>query len=78
MVGREEGIGRPFLYGTTDRFLEHFGFNSLEELPRPEELPVVLRDPSTLEDEEEVAPASPDVPTPEVEETEEPEEREEG
>lgn len=55
VVGREEGIGRPFLYGTTDRFLEHFGFDSLEELPRPEELPVVLREPSSLdEDQEEV------------------------
>lgn len=44
VVGRAEGIGRPFLYGTTSRFLEHFGFRSLEDLPRPEELPVVLRD----------------------------------
>ncbi len=46
VVGRGEGIGRPLLYGTTDRFLEHFGFNSAEDLPRPEELPVVLRDRS--------------------------------
>lgn len=42
-VGRGEGLGRPLLYGTTRRFLEHFGFNSLEDLPRPDELPVVLR-----------------------------------
>ena len=46
VVGRSEGIGRPHLYGTTDRFLAHFGFRSLEDLPRPEELPVVLRDRS--------------------------------
>lgn len=44
IVGRGEGIGRPLLYGTTPRFLEHFGFQSLEDLPRPDELPVVLRD----------------------------------
>ena len=44
-VGRAEGLGRPLLYGTTSRFLEHFGFRSLEDLPRPDELPVVLRDP---------------------------------
>ncbi len=44
VVGRAEGLGRPLLYGTTDRFLDHFGFASLGELPRPEELPVVLRD----------------------------------
>ncbi len=43
VVGRGEGLGRPLLYGTTRRFLEHFGFRSLEDLPRPEELPVVLR-----------------------------------
>lgn len=44
VVGRDEGLGRPLLYGTTSRFLEHFGFASLEDLPRPEELPVVLRE----------------------------------
>jgi segregation and condensation protein B len=43
VVGRGEGLGRPLLYGTTRRFLEHFGFRSLADLPRPEELPVVLR-----------------------------------
>ena len=42
VVARGEGLGRPLLYGTTRRFLEHFGFRSLEDLPRPEELPVVL------------------------------------
>lgn len=46
VTGRGEGIGRPLLYGTTARFLEHFGFRSLDDLPRPEELPVVLRDRS--------------------------------
>jgi segregation and condensation protein B len=44
VVGRGEGLGRPLLYGTTQRFLEHFGFRSFEDLPRPEELPVLLRD----------------------------------
>jgi segregation and condensation protein B len=43
VVGRGEGLGRPLLYGTSTRFLEHFGFRSLEDLPRPDELPVVLR-----------------------------------
>ena len=44
VVGRGEGLGRPLLYGTTRRFLEHFGFRALEDLPRPDELPVVLRE----------------------------------
>ncbi len=32
-VGRSEGPGRPILYGTTPEFLQHFGLNSLTELP---------------------------------------------
>jgi segregation and condensation protein B len=32
-VGRAEGPGRPILYGTTPDFLQHFGLNSLIELP---------------------------------------------
>ncbi len=31
-VGRSELPGRPFLYGTTATFLEHFGLRSLSEL----------------------------------------------
>lgn len=42
VVGRGEGLGRPLLYGTTTRFLDHFGMKELAELPPPEELPVVL------------------------------------
>lgn len=47
-VARGEGLGRPLLYGTTSKFLEHFGFRSLEDLPRPDELPVVLRERGPL------------------------------
>ena len=43
VVGRSEGLGRPLLYGTTPKFLEHFGFRSLDDLPKPEDLPVILR-----------------------------------
>lgn len=63
-VGRGEGLGRPLLYGTTDRFLEHFGFRSLEDLPRPDELPVVLRE----RDEAEAAAAESKEPAAESEE----------
>lgn len=56
VVGRGEGLGRPLLYGTTNYFLQHFGFRSLDDLPRPDELPVILRDRTTpiLPEEEEV------------------------
>lgn len=45
VVGRGAGLGRPLLYGTTPRFLDHFGFTDLEDLPRPEDLSVALRPP---------------------------------
>ncbi len=32
IVGRSELPGRPFLYGTTPTFLEHFGLSNLQEL----------------------------------------------
>ncbi len=38
IAGRAEEPGRPILYGTTKRFLELFGLNSLKELPQSEEL----------------------------------------
>lgn len=41
-VGRKEALGRPILYGTTDRFLEHFGISDVRELPplpEPEQPP---------------------------------------
>jgi segregation and condensation protein B len=34
IVGRAEEIGRPLLYGTTKKFLEVFGLNSLKDLPQ--------------------------------------------
>ena len=33
-VGRKESIGRPILYGTTEKFLQHFALTSLEAQPR--------------------------------------------
>jgi segregation and condensation protein B len=55
VVGRAEGLGRPVLYGTSRKFLEHFGLKSLEDLPHPEELPIILREriPLGPEDPEE-------------------------
>ncbi|QHE62050.1 SMC-Scp complex subunit ScpB [Rossellomorea vietnamensis] len=32
-VGRAEGTGRAFLFGTTKEFLDYFGLKSIEELP---------------------------------------------
>lgn len=42
VVGRAATLGRPLLYGTTAAFLSHFGFRTLADLPRPDDLPIVL------------------------------------
>ncbi len=41
-VGRADGPGRPGLYGTTQRFLEHFGLEQADHLPGLDELPELL------------------------------------
>lgn len=38
IIGRAEVLGRPLLYGTTKRFLQVFGLNSLKDLPTAEDL----------------------------------------
>ncbi|MCK4913225.1 MAG: SMC-Scp complex subunit ScpB [Planctomycetes bacterium] len=38
ITGRAEVLGRPMLYGTTKKFLEVFGLNTLKDLPKVEEL----------------------------------------
>jgi len=35
-MGRAEAIGRPILYGTTKKFMDHFGLSGLAELPDAE------------------------------------------
>jgi segregation and condensation protein B len=62
-VARGEGLGRPLLYGTTKKFLEHFGFRSLEDLPRPDELPVLLRERTGALPDDAFVDADPDTPT---------------
>ncbi|MDP3919817.1 MAG: SMC-Scp complex subunit ScpB [Candidatus Omnitrophota bacterium] len=38
IVGRKEIPGRPFLYGTTPQFLEHFGLRDISDLPNIDEI----------------------------------------
>jgi segregation and condensation protein B len=38
VVRRSELPGRPWLFGTTQRFLEHFGINTVDDLPGSAEL----------------------------------------
>jgi len=38
VVGRSELPGRPWMYGTTQKFMEHFGLKCLDDLPGTDEL----------------------------------------
>lgn len=38
VTGRAAVIGHPLLYGTTKKFLQHFGLKSIKDLPLPEEI----------------------------------------
>ncbi len=42
IVGKKEVPGRPFLYGTTEKFLEHFGLKSIQDLPSIDEIRTVV------------------------------------
>ncbi|WP_083925363.1 SMC-Scp complex subunit ScpB [Flexithrix dorotheae] len=35
--GKSDGVGKPILYGTSEKFLEYFGINHLDELPLPKD-----------------------------------------
>jgi len=43
ILGREEGVGHPLIYGTTLDFLSYFGLKDLKDLPRIEELEALLQ-----------------------------------
>lgn len=38
IVGRDETPGRPILYGLSETFMDYFGINSVEDLPKPKEI----------------------------------------
>ena len=46
IVGRSDSIGRPLLYGTSERFLDQFGLSELEALPKLREVEELLGDPA--------------------------------
>jgi len=53
IVGEDDSLGRPYLYGTTREFLENFGLHRLDDLPNHE----ALRPPEpedALEEEDEL------------------------
>ncbi len=35
--GKSDGIGRPLIYGTSNKFMEYFGINAISDLPQPKD-----------------------------------------
>jgi segregation and condensation protein B len=35
--GKSEGVGRPLIYGTSGKFMEYFGINTISDLPQPKD-----------------------------------------
>jgi segregation and condensation protein B len=35
--GKTDGVGRPLIYGTSGKFMEYFGINSIQDLPHPKD-----------------------------------------
>lgn len=70
VAGRYDGPGRALLYRTTSVFLQHFGINAIEELPRPREIEEILKDDDMaehrqlmLELKSELQPPQPEAPS---------------
>jgi len=47
--GRMDAPGKPLIYRTTKHFLQHFGINSVDELPKPREIEEILSDDDMAE-----------------------------
>lgn len=37
ITGRSEGPGRPLLYGTSEKFMDYFGLETINDLPKPKD-----------------------------------------
>jgi segregation and condensation protein B len=55
IVGKARVLGSPFLYGTTQEFLEYLGLNSLGDLPSLEDLGALLEREAASESDETAA-----------------------
>ena len=43
-IGRKKAPGNPLVYRTSEKFLEYFGLNSLDDLPKEEEIAKILEE----------------------------------
>jgi segregation and condensation protein B len=51
IVGRKKSHGNPLIYRTSNKFLTHFGFNDIKDLPTPEEISKILEEEENPEEE---------------------------
>jgi segregation and condensation protein B len=49
IAGRKDSPGRPLMYGSTKEFLQYLGINSLEDLPKIEEIKAILEKDENVE-----------------------------
>ena len=61
-VGRASSAGRPYLYGTTFRFLEYFGLEKPEDLPPLPEIEAMVEAVPELDESEDGAPGEDERP----------------
>lgn len=57
IVGKSDAPGRPMLYGTTRKFLEHFGLRDIDDMPKAAELRLQAAALKTAEEKAEEAKA---------------------
>lgn len=52
VIGRADTVGRPLLYGTTQKFLKVFNLKNLEDLPKLREIDEIIKEIKSRGDEE--------------------------
>ena len=61
IIGRSEGPGRPLLYGTSQKFMDYFGLNSIADLPKPKDFKAPDSEVGEVAPSEEAVPQAVDV-----------------
>jgi segregation and condensation protein B len=49
ITGRKKSPGKPLIYRTSEKFLQHFGLNELKDLPTQEEISKILDEEKTTD-----------------------------
>ena len=55
--GKSETVGRPLLYGTSEKFMDYFGINDLQELPMPKDFAHADNEIGNIDNSEQESPS---------------------